>query len=377
MPDFDPATLAALSSLSSGGSSLLSGGTPGADLANFQRTIAANDPYMTAAAPVLNAKFNTSTWTPNQQIATTLGQAALGSILKVLGQRDEGDQLTKVANILPQLYKDPTSVTLPDGVDPGAFAALRIGALGRQSTTQDLIARAIGEKLGGEGVVKNVAPDGTVTYDTSGLSAINGAVAAAKGKTATGNRAQVGLAQDLGKQINAVAALNTAQSEVGNFYGAKTFGADSTIGGIIDSIGQHIPGTNAYQFQKDLPSINGPVTLGLEGTSKQGTLEQNRGMFTQDLGQTASSMITSEQSAQKVVADKIAASIAALAAAGWPETGNPVDANGQPLPNLTDLRNKYAAVASGQGISLAPPADQSSQPSQADLIAEAQRRGIL
>ncbi len=183
MPNIDPATLAALAAIGGGASpsggtadassiaallggganGLLSSGTTGADLSNFQRTITANDPWNMALAPVVNTKLNTATWTPNQALAGNLGQAALAAVLRTLGNRSEADQLFSATQALPQLYKDPMGTPTPDGVDPEAFNALRFSAIGRQATTDDAIRRSLGER----GIRLNA--DGT--FDTSILDA--------------------------------------------------------------------------------------------------------------------------------------------------------------------------------------------------------------
>jgi hypothetical protein len=159
MPDLDPSTLAALAALNGGAAGNLSSGTTGADLANFQRTITANDPWNMALQPVLATKLNTATWTPNQALAGNLGQAALAAVLRTLGNRSEADQMFSAAQVLPQLYKDPLSVATPDGVDPEAFNALRFSAIGHQATTNDVIRRTLGE----HGVSYNA--DGSLNTD--------------------------------------------------------------------------------------------------------------------------------------------------------------------------------------------------------------------
>ncbi len=100
-----------------------------ADLDQFESTLGKNDYWKMAAAPILGAKFNTSTWTPGQTIGTTAAQAFLGSILNVIGQRQEENQLAKMADILPQLYKNPSSVALPTDMDPEAFGKIKLSAI--------------------------------------------------------------------------------------------------------------------------------------------------------------------------------------------------------------------------------------------------------
>lgn len=99
------------------------------DLDQFTNTLAANDLWKMAAAPVLGTKFNTSTWSNGETLAATAGQAFLGSILKGLGDRSEAQQLAKTAAVLPQLYSNPGSVLVPEGVDAEAFGKLKLSAL--------------------------------------------------------------------------------------------------------------------------------------------------------------------------------------------------------------------------------------------------------
>ena len=100
-----------------------------ADLNDFQSTIQANDPYRMAAAPVLGAKFNTSTWSPMETLGVTAGQSFLGAALNALGSRNEASQLNSLAGVLPQLYSNPASVRVPVGVDAEAFGRLKASAL--------------------------------------------------------------------------------------------------------------------------------------------------------------------------------------------------------------------------------------------------------
>lgn len=117
----DPTT-AALAAMFGG---LNGGATTGSDLDQFQRTIAGNDLYKIGAAPILGAKFDTSTWSPGTTAAVTAGQAFLGALLNRYGQIQEANQMNAVSQILPQLYSNPASVAVPEGVDESAFETLR------------------------------------------------------------------------------------------------------------------------------------------------------------------------------------------------------------------------------------------------------------
>lgn len=94
----------------------------------FQKTVAQNDYWRQAAAPVLSAQFDRSTWTPMQNIGVSAAQSFIGSLLNSLGANSEAKQLQSAAAILPQLYQDPNSVAMPEGMDPEAFQGLRLSA---------------------------------------------------------------------------------------------------------------------------------------------------------------------------------------------------------------------------------------------------------
>jgi len=108
-----------------------------ADLNQFEKTLGQNNTLRQIAAPVLGAKFDTSTWSPGQVAATTLGQAFLGTILSKLGENQVADQLGSAASVLPQLYADPASVNAPAGVDPEAFGQLKLSAM-KNVTSRDM-----------------------------------------------------------------------------------------------------------------------------------------------------------------------------------------------------------------------------------------------
>lgn len=124
------------------------------DIGAFQNQIAQSDFYKQAAAPILGAKFNTSTWTPGQSFGVSAGQAFLGSLLGAIGDQYESRQLEKVASVLPDLYKDPLNVVTPEGVDAKAFANLKLNAATRKdaassSSLQKLVQDLLGTKVAG------------------------------------------------------------------------------------------------------------------------------------------------------------------------------------------------------------------------------------
>ena len=116
------------------------------DLANFQKTLGQNDYWRMAAAPVLGAKFNTSTWSPGETIGVTAGQAFLGALLNRIGQKSEAAQLAKVAEVLPELYANPRAISVPEGVDPEAFGGLKLAAISRgESSRSDQLAKIMAD----------------------------------------------------------------------------------------------------------------------------------------------------------------------------------------------------------------------------------------
>lgn len=124
---------ALLSSMLGGG---LNSGAEAADIGTFQKQIAGNDIFSQLVEPVSASKFDTTTWTPNQTLGTSIGKAFLGSILGEVGKQRQANQIAKVAGILPALYEDPSSVAIPEGVDPGAFSSLRANVIARSSKSK-------------------------------------------------------------------------------------------------------------------------------------------------------------------------------------------------------------------------------------------------
>lgn len=95
----------------------------------FSRTAAENSIYNQIAGPLLSTKFNTSTWSPTETLGVSLGQSFLGGLLGNLGRQDVAKQYETAASVLPDLYRNPSAVSLPEGVDSEAFGALKLAAL--------------------------------------------------------------------------------------------------------------------------------------------------------------------------------------------------------------------------------------------------------
>lgn len=132
--------------------SLLGGGSTGADVADlnaFQQSIAANDMYTQMAQPIFQARFDKSTWTPQQSGITNAIQAFTGTLLNQLGKNQQAAQVAAVNDILPQLYADPASVALPEGVDPLAFGQLRSKAIARSARAKSSHIAKVAEDLWG------------------------------------------------------------------------------------------------------------------------------------------------------------------------------------------------------------------------------------
>jgi hypothetical protein len=131
-----------LSSLLGGVTGGATGGGKSASLTDdpaldaFSRTASENSIYNQIAKPLLGAKFNTSTWSPTESAAVSLGQAFLGGLLGKLGRDDVASQYESAASILPDLYRNPSSISLPEGLDSEAFGALKLSAL-RENAKRD------------------------------------------------------------------------------------------------------------------------------------------------------------------------------------------------------------------------------------------------
>lgn len=115
----------------------------------FSSTLSDNNLFKMAAAPVLGAKFDNSTWSPATTFGVSAGQAFLGAALQGLGQNWEAEQMNKATAILPQLYENPASVALPEGMASGAFEKMRLAAerqkIIRDAEQQSAIQRLFGE----------------------------------------------------------------------------------------------------------------------------------------------------------------------------------------------------------------------------------------
>ncbi|CAB4151465.1 hypothetical protein UFOVP591_19 [uncultured Caudovirales phage] len=180
MADSSAALLQALfSGAGSGGQS-----SAGA-LSSFSNTVAENDIFSQLAPAVMGAKFNRSTWTPTENLATSAAQAFLGGILGEYGKQRRAEQLTNVASVLPSLYADPLNTAAPAGVDPEAFAQLQLSAL-QQNAMRDAAQakeqRDFQVDIAKAGLISKAQEQGKIgAYDVDGLQDL-GPLADAKRK---------------------------------------------------------------------------------------------------------------------------------------------------------------------------------------------------
>jgi hypothetical protein len=111
-----------------------------------QKTIAQNDYWRTAAAPILGAQFDRRTWTPTQSAGVSAAQSFIGSLLNSLGANSEAKQMQAISAVLPQIYENPSAVMRPEGVDPEAFAGLQVSATRDQFSQRQQLAQALATK---------------------------------------------------------------------------------------------------------------------------------------------------------------------------------------------------------------------------------------
>lgn len=125
-----------------------------AELNAFKNTLNQNNYWNMAAAPVLGAKFNTSTWSPATTLGVTAGQSFIGSLLQGLGAQSNARQVEAISSVLPQLQADPVNTPLPEGVDAEAGAALRSSLIRDMFKRDQQVAQALatkGIKVGADG----------------------------------------------------------------------------------------------------------------------------------------------------------------------------------------------------------------------------------
>lgn len=147
------------------------------DINAFNSQIGQNDIFSQLAPAISGARFNTSTWSPGTQLGVSAGQAFLGAILQGIGQNQRANQLEKVAQVLPQLYADPNSVAVPEGVDGDAFGSLKLRALSRNAaqksnTSTELIKNLLGVQL--KGMEAKASAEGKIAGENAAYGATGG-----------------------------------------------------------------------------------------------------------------------------------------------------------------------------------------------------------
>lgn len=132
------------------------GGADPSDIASFGASVRANDIFSQLAPQVGKFQFDRSNFSTGENVLASAGQAFLASALDRIGQNRAADQYAKVAQVLPSLYANPSSVAVPEGVDPEAFGALKLSAISRgagskQKAIQELFSKrqeAIASEMG-------------------------------------------------------------------------------------------------------------------------------------------------------------------------------------------------------------------------------------
>lgn len=250
------------------------------DLGNFQKAIGANDYWKQAAVPIGAAKFDTSTWKPSTTAGVLAAQGFLGSILNGLGQRNEADQMNKVASVLPALYSDPISVSAPEGVDPGAFGALKASAIARNSKGQsaalsDLMNKVLGVRLAGQTAAeeaKGKILGANAAYGIGNIQNPDSPIAkeedAARNEILTAAKypavAKLQTTSTALSQLKDIKDLNTASSDI-PFATLFIGGLDGSV--VREGEYARVAGANPFleKFRNQLEgALNGTSTLGVD-----------------------------------------------------------------------------------------------------------------
>lgn len=305
----------------------------------FQKILAANDIYKQIAAPIGAVRFNTDTWNPGTTAAVTAGQAFLAAALNTYGQESEGAQIAKVAQILPDIYKNPASAVAPEGVDAGAFGALKLSASAEQERTNQAIRQALAIK----GIQSNDNGSQSAIPGAGEAEAeIAGAVAKGKAKAAAAkplNRAQAAVADRLGGVLAGISTLDALNDRVGHLEGGS-----GIVGGLQRWADANTPilssTTESGAFQRDLPLQVDQITKAVAGSSQIPTLKAALDQISLHFGQPTQSVRDSIQSAQDEVLRLGQGYVDTLAAQGVVPDAV-VGANGE---TLADIKAKLDAA---------------------------------
>lgn len=346
------------------------------DISNFNNTVLASDSWNIAAKALGGTNFDMRTWSPTTQGVVSFGKNFLAGILGQSARNNAADQLASVASIFPQLQNDPANTIAPEGVDPNAFETLRLSQSEKKQSADSSIRQALANAgiafdPATQTVSKIQGKDGGADLQTL-LADLAGAKAEEQSKnkiaSAIGQKSTVAVAKDLSGTIAAIDALNRASDKVSKFPGGS-----GTVGGVLNYLDKFVPNSAPYQYNKDLPLLNDPLTVGLSGTSKQGTLNQMKAALTSDFGQSTDSQLATLNEAKVAMADKVTKYIETLKAAGWPETDAPAG-----YPSLSEIREKFEKVGRGEALTdnpfLQPPTAAKSYKA-SDLIAQGYTKG--
>lgn len=108
------------------------------DLAAFNQSVQASDPYGLVGRSIGAWQPDMSTWNAPTSLGTSFGKAFLSGILQNYAQQNATEQMNKIVGVLPQLSSDPLHVATPEGVDSGAFSMLKGNAILRNLQQQAL-----------------------------------------------------------------------------------------------------------------------------------------------------------------------------------------------------------------------------------------------
>lgn len=117
--------------------------------------------------------------------------------------------------------------------------------------------------------------------------------------------------KDLAGTTAAIAALNANDERIKGLTGGDTLG-----GGVINWAEKYIPGTASYQYEKGLPFLADPLTVGLSGSSRQGILQKTLDSLSLGAGQTPKSMLDISNQARQAMVDKAQSNIDLLKESG-------------------------------------------------------------
>jgi hypothetical protein len=99
------------------------------DLLGFTQQVRQSDPYGIAASSLNAFQPDTRSFSAGELGATAFGKSFLSGLLGNYANERANRQLSSVVQALPQLNSDPYGMSIPEGVDSGAFNLLRGSAI--------------------------------------------------------------------------------------------------------------------------------------------------------------------------------------------------------------------------------------------------------